>query len=97
MINGKQVKTWNAHDGGVLSAHYAINGNIVTSGRDKKVKFWDGDGKALQTISGFSDIVVESRLSHDGSKIIAGDWSGRLSVWNSNDGKELVSLSLNPL
>ena len=96
MINGKQVKTWNAHDGGVLSAHYAINGNIVTSGRDKKVKFWDGDGKALQTISGFSDIVVESRLSHDGSKIIAGDWSGRLSVWNANDGKELGSLSLNP-
>ena len=60
-----------------LSAHYAQNGNIVTAGRDKTVKFWDGNGKGLRTISGFADIVMESRLSHDGSKIIAGDWTGK--------------------
>ena len=77
MINGKQVRTWNAHSGGTLSAHYAQNGNIVTAGRDKTVKFWDGNGKGLRTISGFADIVMESRLSHDGSKIIAGDWTGK--------------------
>ena len=88
MINGKQVKTWNAHGDGTLSAHYAQNGNIVTSGRDKVVKFWDGNGKALRSITGFSDIVMEACLSHDGSKIIAGDWSGIVGVWNSADGKK---------
>ena len=96
MINGKQVRTWNAHSGGVLSAHYAQNGNIVTAGRDKTVKFWDGNGKALRTISGFADIVMETRLSHDGSKIIAGDWTGKVGVWNSADGKHLGDLNANP-
>jgi chromosome segregation ATPase len=96
MINGKQVKTWSAHSGGTLSAHYAQNGNIVTAGRDKAVKFWDGNGKALRTISGFTDIVMESRLSHDGSKIIAGDWTGKVGIWNSADGKKLGDLNANP-
>ena len=96
MINGKQVKTWNAHNGGTLSAHYAKNGNIVTSGRDKIVKFWDGNGKALKTISGFADIVMESRLSHDGLKIIAGDWTGKVGIWRSTDGKFLGRLNTNP-
>ena len=96
MINGKQVRTWNAHSGGTLSAHYAQNGNIVTAGRDKTVKFWDGNGKGLRTISGFADIVMESRLSHDGSKIIAGDWTGKVGIWNSADGKHMGDLSANP-
>ena len=96
MINGKQVKTWNAHSGGTLSAHYAPNGTIVTSGRDKSVKFWDGEGKGLRTISDLSDIVMEARLSHDGTKIIAGDWSGQVFVWNAKDGKKMGSLSSNP-
>ena len=96
MINGKQVRTWNAHSGGTLSAHYAQNGNIVTAGRDKTVKFWDGNGKGLRTISGFADIVMESRLSHDGSKIIAGDWTGKVGIWNSTDGKHLGDLNANP-
>ena len=96
MINGKQVKTWNAHSGGTLSAHYAPNGTIVTSGRDKSVKFWDGEGKGLHTISDLSDIVMEARLSHDGTKIIAGDWSGQVFVWNAKDGKKMGSLSSNP-
>ena len=96
MINGKQVRTWNAHSGGTLSAHYAQNGNIVTAGRDKTVKFWDGNGKALRTITGFADIVMETRLSHDGSKIIAGDWTGKVGVWNSADGKHLGDLNANP-
>ena len=96
MINGKQVKTWNAHSGGTLSAHFAQNGNMVTAGRDKSVKFWDGNGKALQTIKGFSDIVMEARLSHDGSKIIAGDWTGKVGIWNSTDGKSIGELNPNP-
>ncbi len=96
MMNGKQVRTWNAHTGGTLSAHYAKNGNIVTAGRDKTVKFWDGNGKGLRTISGFADIVMESRLSHDGSKIIAGDWTGKIGVWNTAEGTHLGDLNTNP-
>ena len=96
MINGKQAKTWTAHSSGVLSGHYDQKGKIVTAGRDKTVKYWDGEGKSLQSLSGFADIVMEARLSHDGSRIIAGDWSGEISVWQTSDGKKIGSLGGNP-
>ena len=96
MINGKQVRTWNAHSGGTLSAHYAQNGNIVTAGRDRTVKFWDGNGKGLFTISGFADIVMESlpfltTVPKSSRETGLGKW-----VWNSADGKHLGDLNANP-
>ena len=96
MINGKQVTTWNAHGIGTLSAHYDKKGKITTAGRDKTVKYWDGDGKALKTLGRFSEIAMETRLSHDGSRIIAGDWSGEITVWQTSDGKKVGSLGGNP-
>ena len=38
MFNGKQVKRWNAHGGGVLSVAFSQGGDLVTSGRDRTVK-----------------------------------------------------------
>ena len=96
MINGKSVKTWTAHSGGTLSAHFDEKGQVVSSGRDKTVKLWDENGKGIRTISGFKDIVMETRLSHDGTKVISGDWSGEIKVWNATDGKLVGSLSGNP-
>lgn len=96
MVNGKQAKTWNAHGIGTLSAHYDQKGKITTAGRDKTVKYWDGDGKALKTLGSFTEIAMETRLSHDGSRIIAGDWSGEISVWQTSDGKKVGSLIGNP-
>ena len=96
MINGKQVKSWTAHADGVLSAQIDLKSDIVSSGRDKTTKLWDGDGKAIRTIPGFKDIVIESRLSHDGSKVIAADWLGNVSVWSAKEGKSLGSLNPNP-
>lgn len=96
MVNGKQVKTWNAHANGTLSAYFDPKGNIVTGGRDKKVKLWQGDGKAISTLSDFKEIVMEVCFSNDGSRVIAGDWSGKVSVWNAKDGKKIGDLSANP-
>ena len=96
MINGKQLKTWNAHSGGTLSVYFDPSGKIVTSGRDKLVKLWQGDGNAIKTIKDFKDIVMEACYSQDGSRVIAGDWSGRISVWNAIDGSKIGELSANP-
>ena len=52
--------------------------------------------KAYAPYPGFDDIVMESRLSHDGSKIIAGDWTGKVGIWSSADGKHLGDLNANP-
>ena len=97
MINGKQVKSWNAHPGGTLTAYFDSKGNIVTGGRDKNVKLWTGDGKGIRTVSGFSDIIMEVCYSHDGSRVVAADWSGQVSVWDTSDGKKVGDLRANPL
>jgi WD40 repeat protein len=96
MNNGKQVKTWNAHGDGTLSIFFDSKGNIVTSGRDKMVKLWKGDGQAIRTIKDFKDIVMEVCYSFDGSRVIAGDWTGHVSIWNSSTGKKIADLSANP-
>ena len=96
MINGKQISTWGAHSGGSLSVHFDKKGNLATGGRDKSVKLWNPTGAAIRTISGFPEMVMESRYSHDGTRIIAGDWTGSVTVWNANDGKKVGNLSANP-
>ena len=97
MINGKQVKSWNAHPGGTMTAYFDSKGNIATGGRDKNVKLWTGDGKGIRTVSGFNDIIMEVCYSHDGSRIVAADWSGQVSVWETSDGKKVGELRANPL
>ncbi|MFP6887278.1 MAG: hypothetical protein VB997_06925, partial [Opitutales bacterium] len=96
MFNGKQVRTWTAHGGGTLSIDFDKKGNLVTAGRDKTVKLWNPSGGAIRTISGFPEMVMEARYSHDGSRVIAGDWTGAVSVWNATDGKKQGDLSANP-
>jgi chromosome segregation ATPase len=96
MFNGKQVKTWTAHGGGALSVDFDKKGNLVTAGRDKTVKLWNPSGAAIRTISGFPEMVMEARYSHDGSRVIAGDWTGAVSVWNAADGKKQGDLSASP-
>ena len=96
MISGKKIKDWEAHPGGVLSAHFDKKANIISSGRDKRVVYWDNNGKEITTISGFKDIVTESRFSQDGQRIVAAEWTGNITVWNPLDGKQYGSLQSNP-
>jgi hypothetical protein len=79
-----------------MTAYFDSKGNIVTGGRDKNVKLWTGDGKGIRTVSGFNDIIMEVCYSHDGSRVVAADWSGQVSVWDTSNGKKLGDLLANP-
>ena len=95
MINGKQVKTWNA----TAVVHYPptmLRTALSLLQEGIRVLNFGMVRAKVCTISDLSDIVMEARLSHDGTKIIAGDWSGQVFVWNANDGKKMGSLSSNP-
>ena len=96
MQNGKQVKSWNAHSEGVLSVDFDINANVVSAGRDQQTIIWDLDGKEKMVFSKFQDMVVETCFSYDGERVIAADWTGEISVWDSKTGKKTGSLSGNP-
>ena len=96
MNEGSQVKKWNAHPGGALSVAFAPNGNLVSVGRDKTLKVWQGDGKQLKSIPASSDVVLSVAISHDSARAFSGDIFGNIKVWNVESGAELASIVPNP-
>jgi hypothetical protein len=95
MENGNQIRAWN-HGGAVQSMRFGVDGKIVSAGRDRLVRLWDGNGGGLRAFEAFPDVALKSIFSHDAARVIAGDWTGQLVVWNTADGKRLGTLSANP-
>ena len=96
MENGNQVKTWAAHNGGVQSVRFAHDGRLVTGGRDKLVKVWDGNGAVQKTFEAQPDVVVRTIFSYEDARVIASDWDGHLPVYFVADTKSAGALSANP-
>ncbi len=84
----------NAHQGGALDCRFGPNGELVTCGRDGRVKIWSPDGKPLKNhilgapAEGQTTVPPGVRLlparvaiSGDGSTVLAGDTAGNLHTW----------------
>ncbi|MEW6305425.1 MAG: c-type cytochrome domain-containing protein [Verrucomicrobiota bacterium] len=97
MRDGNQARTWNAHGGGVLSARFTHDGRLVSCGRDNQISVWDANANRQRSVNFTNQLPVRATFSHDGNRVIASDYSGRVAVWNTADGKPLGNLSLNPL
>ncbi|HET6573146.1 MAG TPA: WD40 repeat domain-containing protein, partial [Fimbriiglobus sp.] len=95
--NGNVIKKWSAHGGGALSVWFAPDGRLASTGRDKLTKLWDGSGKLLKQFEAFADLGLNVAVTHDNSKVVAGDWTGTLRFWNAADAKLLASADTNPL
>lgn len=96
MENGKAVKSWAAHGTGVLSMEFCRDGRVVSSGRDKVAKIWDQNGKQLRAFPALKDLAVQVSHCDEMDRVIAGDWTGEVRVWNAGDGKHLGNLTTNP-
>lgn len=97
MQNGRQIKKWAAHGGGALAVHISPDGSkIVSCGRDNRVKIWDLNGALQKEITGFPDVVTSVCWTHDSKKVISGDWTGSVKVWDAASGAELAQLQSNP-
>lgn len=94
--NGGNVKSWNAHNPGTSSIEFARDGRIVTCGRDRVTKVWDQAGKQLRALPAFTDLAVNVTICDETNRVIAGDWTGKIKVWNAADGKEVGELTANP-
>lgn len=90
-----QVKSVNAHNS-VLGLRLTVDGAMATCGRDKTISTWDKEGNKGKTFTITNDLPVRASLTHDGKRVIATDWTGRVYAWNVADGRELSGLSLNP-
>ena len=96
MNTGNAVKNWQAHEGGVLAIDFARDGRIVSAGRDKHMRTWDGSGKQLQNYRAMDDIVVACAFTHDGKRVINADWRGNVRMYDTESGAEVPSPTSNP-
>ena len=92
---GVQAKTVAAHSS-TVSVRLTVDGLMVTAGRDKTITTWDKEGNKGKTFTITNDLPVRATLSHEGKRVIATDWTGRVYVWDTADGRELSGISLNP-
>lgn len=93
---GKMLRSWSANKG-AWTVEFGMDGRLVSGGRDMKAKVWDIEGKSLAETPEQADMVLDAVLTHDGKRIVAGDWSGACTVFGGADGKPVGVLSLNPL
>lgn len=96
MQNGGNIKSWNAHGGGVSAMDYTREGNLVTIGRDKVARLWDGNGGKLKDFGGFKDIGMEVAYDAETKRVFGGDWTGIIQVFNSVDAAKLGEIDTNP-
>ena len=96
MNEGKQVKNWTGHGGGALDMAFNGDGNIASCGRDKLAKVWDGNGTQKIATKPFPEIPVATCLTHDGKRIVVGDWNGEIKVFDTTDGKIIGNILGNP-
>lgn len=96
MENGRLLKSMTAHPGGVSSIQFARDGRLASAGRDRQVKLWGPGGNLLRTFQAFAEPCMKVAITHDGSRVIAGDWSGEIRLWNAADGKRITLLPSNP-
>lgn len=97
MENGGQIKSWGAHGGGGQSVRFTHDNRLVSSGRDRVVKVWDQNGAQQRAFETLPDVAVRATFTHDGARVVTGDWSGQLRVFQTADGRGLGLLAANPL
>ena len=96
MENGGNIKSWGAHGGGVFSVEYCRDARIVSSGRDKVAKLWDANGGGIRTFEALTDLALQVSHCDETDRVIAGDWTGEIRVFNAADGTRVGELSTNP-
>ena len=56
------------------------DGRFVSGGRDHPVKLWGGGGNPLRQFEPCGELVMKVAATHDGGRIVAGDWSGEVRL-----------------
>jgi mono/diheme cytochrome c family protein len=96
VVEGKAIKTITAHGGGVMGVRFDHQGRLVTCGKDNRVKLWSATGDLIREFPPMSETVLEVAITHDGSRVIAGDWNGNVLVVQSESPENKTALAANP-
>ena len=92
----KKLKSWSAHGGGTTDVRWFNDGRLVSTGRDRKVKVWKADGSLEKELGTLSDIGTQVAVTSGNPFVIAGDWSGQITVYDVAKPAQLGVLDSNP-
>ena len=76
---------------------FCHDGNLVSIGRDKVAKLFKQDGGQIRAFPALPDLGLEVTYCDETKRVIAGDYSGVVRVYNAADGKVVGELSVNPV
>jgi WD40 repeat protein len=96
MEGGKEIKNIGAHGGGASSVDFGRDGKLVSAGRDRLARVWDGNGASVRDFPAFADVAMEAAFTHDAARVVAGDWTGEVRMCDVADGKQVALLAPNP-
>jgi hypothetical protein len=82
MNEGKQVKNWAAHGGGVQSVSFNPDGKLVSCGNDGLVRTWDINGNKIGEAPSQGDIVTKVVAGYDNKSAISANWRGEIIQWD---------------
>jgi hypothetical protein len=94
--DGSSLRSITAHPGGALAARFAPDGRVVSSGRDNKLQVWNTAGKSLAVLAFSGELPNRVTFTHDGARVVASDWAGRVLVWEASSGRQVGELESNP-
>lgn len=95
-VDAKAAPAARAKLPGVLAVQYARDGQLVTCGRDNTARIWKADGSQVARLEGFADVPSRVAFAHDGGRVFAGDFTGKVRVWNMKDKQPAGELTTNP-
>ncbi len=96
MENGGQIKNINAHPGGTLHVSFGRSGHLVSTGRDRTVKWWNPSGDLQKQFNGLADLGTAIAFCNETNRVINADLSGQVSVWQESADTALAQLGNNP-
>ena len=78
------------------ASDFTHDGRLVSAGRDNTVKTWAGDGAAQKSFPAFTEAALRCTFTHDGKRVVGGDWLGNVKLWDAGQATLVYSLAANP-
>lgn len=95
-IDGKLIKQVKVSGEPATSIDFDHAGGFVVGSADNHARWFDAKGGEKLKLPKMSDDVLEVAISHDGSRIIYGDWTGEIWSVSVTDPADKHRLASNP-